>query len=135
MMISPAQKIPLCSGPINRQAAMGLAETTGHTVFLNCPTLYPGNFKDLQKRMYGRVWAKDFTGHQIGNLIVFGLQKMAYENPKAHRDEVIERSIWVARCSLCGAFQVYKYKTLKKMIGMELADAKCHRCLHGWSAV
>lgn len=94
-MRSPTAELQACTRPVNRLAAQGLATDSVQRTFAECPTLYPGNFRDLQKRM-GKFW-EDITGWTtINGMKVIGLVSI---------DNNYEHSRWAVRCS-CGRYEI-----------------------------
>ena len=94
-VISATDRLQECTRPINRTAALGLATDRKTRTFNECPTLYPGNFRDLQKRMH-KFW-EDITGWTtINGMVEVGLISC---------DNNYEKSKWAVRCS-CGRFEI-----------------------------
>lgn len=121
-MNSATAQLPTCSTPVDRLAAIGLAykEAVPRT-FTECPTLYPGNFRDLQRRL-GVFW-EDITGFQtVNGMTAIGLVSLDF--PK------FGQSIWAVRCA-CGNYELRKYQGIRAKCRGAHPDW-CERCFTKW---
>lgn len=111
-MHSPAARLPECSGPVNKAAAFGLSTDVRDAVYSECPTLYPGSFRDLQRRK--GVYLEDMTGWKtINGTVVVGLISM---------NDGFESTLWALKCQ-CGKYFTMKGRGIR------------HRCRKGYETV
>jgi len=119
-MRSPTEKLQLCTRPVNWLAAQGLATDTAQKTFAECPTLYPGTFRDLQKRM-GRFW-EDITGWTtVNGMKVVGLVSI---------DNSYARSQWAVQCA-CGRYEIRGGNSIRAKCRRGKPDF-CDYCFHDW---
>ena len=116
-MNSPTAQLQNCTRPVDRLAAQGVSPSKRLMTLSECPTLYPGTVKDLQRRT-GLV-LEDLTGliTQNGTTVV-GLVSM---------DSGFGSTIWAVRCE-CGKFYTRKGRLLRNIIrkGYTEVCPDCH---------
>jgi len=105
-MKSATKRLPECSGPIDRQAAAGLAfEKPDIAPSKDCPTLLPFTLKDIRGRVKTR--AEDITGWKRDKIVVVGLVEWGAITKK-HKTG-LSNSKWAVRCD-CGMYETRRYK-------------------------
>jgi len=122
-MKSATERLPECSGPIDRQAAAGLAfEKPDISPSKDCPTLLPFTLKDIRGRVKTR--AEDITGWRRDKIVVVGLVEWGTITKK-HKTG-LSNSKWTVRCD-CGMYETRRYKVFYEGALSSRPDM-CQKC-------